>query len=147
MGTRPRERKTNQERMFLRIKQCFLFFFTSIKRGRPEKVRTSNSRPETPPSPIPLSLFSPPRCLSFFPLISPALPPPSPSPSQRRVTLGHYFHFFTPTFTLKATWLTVTLSWLTGGARGSCRSLAVYSFSHLDKKLGIENFESTFYPV
>lgn len=75
--------RKNQEREFFGIKQCFLY--QQRKKGAGLRNRASRRlEARRPPSPIPLSLFSPPRCLSFFffPLISPALPPSSSSPKK-----------------------------------------------------------------
>ena len=82
--TARKEEKTRRE--FFGIKQCFLY--QQRKGPAWERGQAGNLRPEAPLSPIPLSLFCPPRCLYYFPLISPVLPPPTPP--KKRVTLGHY---------------------------------------------------------
>lgn len=57
--------RKNQEREFFGIKQCFLY--QQRKKGAGLRNRASRRlEARRPPSPIPLSLFSPPRCLSFF---------------------------------------------------------------------------------
>lgn len=142
--------RKNQEREFFGIKQCFLY--QQRKKGAGLRNRASRRlearRP--PVSDPPLTFLSSPLSLFFFFHSSHLLYLP-PLPLQKRVTLGHYFHFLNPTFTLLATWLTVALEWLTGGACTSVfKSVLNHSFGMcwalIDlviqiKKLMIESFE------
>lgn len=150
MHNREKGRK-NQEREFFGIKQCFLY--QQRKKGAGLRNRASRRlearRP--PVSDPPLTFLSSPLSLFFFFFHSSHLLYLPPLPLQKRVTLGHYFHFLNPTFTLLATWLTVALEWLTGGACTSVfKSVLNHSFGMcwalIDlviqiKKLTIESFE------
>lgn len=87
LGAQPRERKKKPGESVLRNKTVF-----SLPAAKGAGLRKRASRrleAWSPPSPIPLSLFSPPRCLSFYPLISPALPPPLLLPKK-----GHTWTLF-----------------------------------------------------
>lgn len=150
LGAQPRERKKKPGERVLRNKTVFSLP-AAKKRGRPEKQSEPATRGQTPPvSDPPLTFLSSPLSLFFFFHSSHLLYLP-PLPLQKRVTLGHYFHFLNPTFTLLATWLTVALEWLTGGACTSVfESVLNHSFGMcwalIDlviqiKKLTIESFE------
>lgn len=108
---RPRERKKKkkaQEGEFFGIKQCFLE--QQPKGPAWERGPSGNLRPEAPP---PLTHLSSLLSLLYFPLISPALPPP---PLLKHRALLDTLSISRHQLTLRATWPTVTLSWPTGGA-------------------------------